>query len=40
MGGSDVVHCVQVSLIGTTVAPSWVHSSLVGDWFVQIPLTL
>ena len=29
MGGSDVVHCVQVSLTGTTVAWSWVHWNLV-----------
>ena len=33
MGGSDAVHCVWVSLTGTTVAPSWVHLSLVGNWF-------
>ena len=39
MGGSDVVHCVRVSLTGTTVATSWVHWSLVGDWFVQFTLT-
>ena len=31
-----VVHCVRVSLIGTTVAPSWASWSLVGDWFCTI----
>ena len=36
MGGSDVVHCVRFSLIGTIVAPFWAHWSLVGDWFVQL----
>ena len=36
MGGSDVVHCVRVSLTGTIVATSWVHWSLVGDWFCTI----
>ena len=29
MGGSDVVHCVRVSLTGTTVALSWACLSLV-----------
>ena len=29
MGGSDVVHCVRVSLTGTTVALSEAHWSLV-----------
>ena len=29
MGGSDVVHCVRVSLTGTTVALSWACWSLV-----------
>ena len=29
MGGSDVVHCVRVSLTGTTVALSLAHWSLV-----------
>ena len=36
MGGSDVVHCVRVSLTGTTVAMSSVHWSLVRDWFGTI----
>ena len=36
MGGSDVVHCVRVSLAGTTVATSWAHWTLVGDWFCTI----
>ena len=36
MGGSDVVHCVRVSLTGTTLAPSWAHSVWFGDWFVQL----
>ena len=40
MRGSDVVYCVWVSLTGTIVAPSWAHWSLVGDWFVQLTLTL
>ena len=40
MGGSDVVHCVRVSLTGTTVAMSWAHWSLVVDWFVRLTLTL
>ena len=31
-----VAHCVPLPLTGTTVAPSWAHSSLVGDWFVQL----
>ena len=31
-----VVHCVRVSLTGTTVAMSFVHWSLVGDWFCTI----
>ena len=30
MGGSDVVHCVWVPLIGTTVAEFWARGSLVG----------
>ena len=29
MGGSDVVHCVWVSLTGATVAPFWAHWSVV-----------
>ena len=39
MAGSwmGVVRCVRVSLTGTTVVPSWVHWSLVGDWCVQLP---
>ena len=37
MGGSDVVHCVRVSLTGTIVASSWAHWSVVGDWFAQLP---
>ena len=40
MGGSDVVHCVRLSLTGTTVAASWVHWSVVRDWFVHVNLTL
>ena len=40
MGGSDVVHCVRLSLTGTTVAASWSHWSVVWDWFVHINLTL
>ena len=31
-----VVHCVRVSLPGTTVALSWAHWSLVEDCFVQL----
>ena len=34
----SVVHCVRVSLIDTTVAPSWAHWSVVWDWFAQLPL--
>ena len=30
MGRSDVVHCVWVPLIGTTVAEFWARGSLVG----------
>ena len=30
MGGSDVVHCVWVPLIGTTMAELWTCGSLVG----------
>ena len=30
MGGSDVVHCVRVPLIGTTMAEFWACGSLVG----------
>ena len=30
MGGSDVLHCVQVPLTGTTVAPFGAHWSVVG----------
>ena len=30
MGGSDVVHCVRVPSIGTTVAEFWACGSLVG----------
>ena len=40
MGGSDVVHCVRLSLTGTTVAASWAHWSVVWDWFVHVYLTL
>ena len=29
MGGSDVVHCVRVSLTGTTVAEFWARGGLV-----------
>ena len=31
IGGSDVVHCAQVSLTGTIVALSWSHWNVVGD---------
>ena len=30
MGGSDVVHCVRMSLTGTTIVPFWAHWSMVG----------
>ena len=30
MGGSDVAHCVQVPLTGTTMAEFWAGGSLVG----------
>ena len=33
MGGSDVVHCARVPLIGTTVAKFWARGSLVGIVF-------
>ena len=36
----DVVHCVWVSLSGTTVASSWAHWSVVWGWFVQFELSL
>ena len=32
MGGSNVVHCVRVPLTGTTMAPFWMHLSVVWDW--------
>ena len=40
MGGSDVVHCVQVSLTGTTVALSWECWSLVWGLVGTNTLTL
>ena len=38
--GHDVVHCVQVSLTGTTMAQFWACWSVVGDWFEHNNLTL
>ena len=38
--GIHVVHCVRVSLTGTTVVPFWAHWSVVGDWFGHWKLTL
>ena len=35
-GGSDVVHCVWVSLTGTTMVLFWAHLSVVRDYFVHL----
>ena len=37
IGGSDVVHCVWVPLIGTTVAEFWACGSLVGSGYAHFP---
>ena len=40
MEGSDFVHCVSVSLIGTIVALFWAYWLVVWDWIVCCKLIL
>ena len=40
MGGSDVVLCVRVLLIGTTMAPFWTYWSVAWDCFSTFTLIL